>query len=143
VRVLVVGTYDLFHTGNFLRQAKKAFPSVHLIAGVVGDSDVRKYKGTPVCTEAERYEMLRQCEVCRGVPWFMCDCTVCGQGLPKRGTTVEERNSHWEEAMAFVREMKVPPMILPMIDPNSYKFIDPLRGAPVEPSVLHRAASDV
>lgn len=52
-----------FHYGHALalRQAKLAFPNVHLLVGVCSSELVRKHKAIPVMTSAERYESVRNC----------------------------------------------------------------------------------
>ncbi|CAJ0567919.1 unnamed protein product, partial [Mesorhabditis spiculigera] len=65
IRILVEGTYDLFHIGHIevLRQAKQAFPNVCLVVGVNTDVDVIKYKGgRPVMSYAERLRAVLECK---------------------------------------------------------------------------------
>lgn len=52
-----------FHYGHALalRQAKLAFPNVHLLVGVCSSELVRKHKAIPVMSSAERYESVRNC----------------------------------------------------------------------------------
>lgn len=51
-----LGVYDIFHFGHALqlRQAKLAFPSVYLLAGVNSDEQVREHKAPTVMSHAER-----------------------------------------------------------------------------------------
>lgn len=60
-----------------LRQAKLAFPFVHLIVGVFSDSQLVQYGYPPTWPEVERVEMVRHCrwvdEVITDVPWEVSD----------------------------------------------------------------------
>ncbi|KAJ7712503.1 hypothetical protein B0H16DRAFT_1900000 [Mycena metata] len=77
IRVYADGVYDLFHFGHalLLRQAKLAFTSVHLIAGVHSDEQVREHKARGVMTHSERLEATRHCrwvdEVVADAPWVI------------------------------------------------------------------------
>ena len=67
--------FDIFHIGHsrILKQAKEAFPNVHLIAGVHSDAVVHRFKGPTVFTEEERVVSVDSCkwvdEVLRDAPW--------------------------------------------------------------------------
>ncbi|KAF9071366.1 hypothetical protein BDP27DRAFT_1401517 [Rhodocollybia butyracea] len=74
-RIYVDGAYDGFNAGHALqlRQAKLAFPSVHLVCGVFSDDLCETY-GTPTTVpHLERCEVLRHCrwvdEVLPDAPW--------------------------------------------------------------------------
>ncbi|KAJ7015942.1 hypothetical protein C8F04DRAFT_1408411 [Mycena alexandri] len=77
IRVYADGVYDLFHFGHALqlRQAKLAFTSVYLIAGVHSDEQVREHKAGGVMTHSERLEATRHCrwvdEVVADAPWVI------------------------------------------------------------------------
>ena len=66
----------MFHVGHIgvLKQAKRMFPFVHLIAGVAGDPETIKYKGKLVMTEFERCSAVGSCrfvdEVHTPTPWI-------------------------------------------------------------------------
>ena len=65
VRIYTDGVYDLFHPGHIeqLRQAKEAFPKVHLIVGVCSDTDTLEVKKClPIMNEIERVNMVKQCK---------------------------------------------------------------------------------
>ena len=65
VRIYTDGVYDLFHPGHIeqLRQAKEAFPRVHLIVGVCSDADTLEVKKClPIMNEIERANMVKQCK---------------------------------------------------------------------------------
>lgn len=77
IRIYTDGVYDLFHPGHTeqLRQAKQAFPSVHLIVGVCSDADTLEFKKClPIMNENERVNMIKQCkyvdEVYESPPFF-------------------------------------------------------------------------
>lgn len=59
VRVWADGCFDMVHFGhaNALRQAKQM--GDELVVGVHSDEEIKKNKGPPVFTEAERYRMVK------------------------------------------------------------------------------------
>ena len=56
-----------------VRQAKLAFPFVHLIVGIFSDDLLHKHNCIPAWPEVERVELVRHCrwvdEVLKDVPW--------------------------------------------------------------------------
>lgn len=58
-----------------LRQAKLAFPDVHLLVGVNSDEQVSQHKARTVMNHAERLEAVRHCrwvdEVVEDAPWVI------------------------------------------------------------------------
>lgn len=58
-----------------LRQAKLAFPDVHLLVGVCSDEQVHQHKARTVMNHAERLEAVRHCrwvdEVVEDAPWVI------------------------------------------------------------------------
>jgi len=77
VRIYADGVYDIFHFGHALqlRQAKLAFPAVHLLVGVCSDESVQEHKARTVMNHAERCEAVRHCrwvdEVVESAPWVI------------------------------------------------------------------------
>lgn len=77
VRIYMDGIWDLFHYGHAraLEQAKKVFPSVHLLVGVCNDELTHAKKGKTVMNHRERADSLRHCkwvdEVVENAPWVI------------------------------------------------------------------------
>ncbi|KZP09615.1 cholinephosphate cytidylyltransferase [Athelia psychrophila] len=77
VRIYADGVYDLFHFGHALqlRQAKLAFPEVHVLVGVCSDELVESHKANSIMTHAERCETARHCrwvdEIVAEAPWVI------------------------------------------------------------------------
>ncbi|KAJ2934885.1 hypothetical protein H1R20_g2297, partial [Candolleomyces eurysporus] len=75
VRIYVDGAFDVFNVGRALqlRQAKLAFPFVHLIVGVFPDELLNQHGCSVTWPEMERVEMVRHCrwvdEVITDIPW--------------------------------------------------------------------------
>ncbi|KAF9531786.1 hypothetical protein CPB83DRAFT_808913 [Crepidotus variabilis] len=75
VKVYVDGTFDTFGVGQALqlRQAKLAFPYVHLIVGVFSDDTLHQNNCASTYPEVERAELVRHCrwvdEVIKDAPW--------------------------------------------------------------------------
>ncbi|KAK0188757.1 hypothetical protein F5146DRAFT_1104235 [Armillaria mellea] len=63
VRVYVDGVFDIFGVGHALqlRQAKLAFPSVHLVVGVFSDELCSSYGSPAIFPHVERCEVVRHC----------------------------------------------------------------------------------
>ena len=63
VYVDVVG--DLFHIGhiNMFKKARSLFKEPYLIVGVHADKDVASYKRSPIISESDRYEIIRNCKL--------------------------------------------------------------------------------
>ncbi|KAI0792086.1 hypothetical protein C8Q75DRAFT_618955 [Abortiporus biennis] len=77
VRVYVDGIFDPFHAGHALqlRQAKLAFPLVHLMVGVHSDVACDQHGSPTTRTYLERCEVVRHCrwvdEVIPDAPWII------------------------------------------------------------------------
>lgn len=77
VRIYADGVYDLFHYAHALqlRQAKLAFPCVHLIVGVCSSAACKAHKNEPVMSSAERYAAVANSrwvdEVLEDAPWVV------------------------------------------------------------------------
>lgn len=75
VRVYVDGVFDIFGVGHALqlRQAKLAFPAVHLVVGVFSDELCSSYGSPAIFPHVERCEVVRHCrwvdEVIGDAPW--------------------------------------------------------------------------
>ncbi|KDR80538.1 hypothetical protein GALMADRAFT_240841 [Galerina marginata CBS 339.88] len=75
VRVYVDGIFDAFGVGHALqlRQAKLAFPYVHLIVGVFSDDTLQQSDHVSSRPGVERAELVRHCrwtdEVLQDAPW--------------------------------------------------------------------------
>ncbi|KAF8316335.1 Nucleotidylyl transferase [Clavulina sp. PMI_390] len=87
VRIYADGVYDMFHFGHSLqlRQAKLAFPSVHLLVGVCSDSLCITHKARTVLSHYERLESVRHCrwvdEVVPEAPWVIDEEFVERHGI--------------------------------------------------------------
>jgi len=81
VRVYVDGTFDMFDAAHALqlRQAKHAFPSVHLSVGIFSDELCQTYQSQnlPKVPHTERCEVVRHCrwvdEIIPDAPWAVDD----------------------------------------------------------------------
>ncbi|CDW78916.1 ethanolamine-phosphate cytidylyltransferase-like [Stylonychia lemnae] len=62
VRIMLDGCFDMIHSGHYnaLRQAKQLGDV--LIAAVICDSEVEKFKGPPILNQNERAELIRACK---------------------------------------------------------------------------------
>lgn len=79
-RVYVDGVFDLFHRGHLesLRKAKNALndpENTYLIVGVVGDKDCESYKRTPIISEDDRVEIIKNIKFVDEVV-FPCPMTI-------------------------------------------------------------------
>ncbi|KAG6381593.1 hypothetical protein JVT61DRAFT_190 [Boletus reticuloceps] len=68
-----------------LRQAKLAFPSVHLMAGVFSDEDCQEHGTQPGFPHVERCELLRHCrwvdEIVPDVVWTLTDAFLIAKRI--------------------------------------------------------------
>jgi choline-phosphate cytidylyltransferase len=77
IRIYCDGVFDLFHFGHArsFEQAKKSFPNVYILVGVMSDIDTMKNKGLFVMNENERAESVSHCkwvdEVIKCPPWVL------------------------------------------------------------------------
>jgi choline-phosphate cytidylyltransferase len=116
VRLYADGVFDMYHYAHarLFKQCKEMFPYVYLVIGVSRDEDVRKYKGEPVLTCAERAESVRYCkfvdEVIEGCPWvtsleFMDERNLdfmCHDDLPYPADDMEDTYAHLKAAGRFL-----------------------------------------
>ncbi|KAG7444328.1 Nucleotidylyl transferase [Guyanagaster necrorhizus] len=101
VRVYVDGVFDIFGVGHALqlRQAKLAFPSVHLIVGVFSDELCSSYGSPAIFPHVERCEVVRHCrwvdEVIGDVPWRVDEQLLSRRRIDyvaiDEGTTVDPK----------------------------------------------------
>ncbi|KAH6915876.1 choline-phosphate cytidylyltransferase [Coprinopsis sp. MPI-PUGE-AT-0042] len=99
VRVYVDGPFDTFNVGHVLqlRQAKLAFPLVHLSVGVFSDQTLHDRGYPPTWSEVERVEMVRHCrwvdEVVTDAPWELTEAFMLQRRLDyvaiDEGTSVD------------------------------------------------------
>ncbi|KAG8220916.1 hypothetical protein J3R82DRAFT_2419 [Butyriboletus roseoflavus] len=79
VRVYLDGVFDVLTAGHMLqlRQAKLAFPSVHLMVGVFPDEYCQQHGTRPTFPHVERCELLRHCrwvdEIVPDAVWTLTD----------------------------------------------------------------------
>lgn len=77
IRLWMDGAFDMMHFGhmNAFRQARSL--GTYLIAGVCGGESITTYKGSPICSDKERCDVVRGCkwvdEVMEDVPYLVSD----------------------------------------------------------------------
>lgn len=103
VRVYVDGCFDMVHFGhaNAIRQAREL--GDYLVVGVHNDADITRFKGPPVYSEEERYELVKAIkwadEVYVNAPYFYtvdlldklkCDFVAHGDDVSVSAETGED-----------------------------------------------------
>ncbi|KDQ61706.1 hypothetical protein JAAARDRAFT_31167 [Jaapia argillacea MUCL 33604] len=99
VTVYVDGLFDGFSAGHALqfRQAKLAFPMVHLMVGVFADDLCQLYSSPTTLPQLERCEVVRHCrwvdEVVEDAPWVITEHFLQQRGIDvvalDEGTSVD------------------------------------------------------
>jgi cytidyltransferase-like protein len=122
-RVYVDGVFDLFHRGHIesLKKAKNALgdpDNTFLIVGVVSDKDCESYKRTPVISEDDRVEIIKNIK-CVDEVVFPCPMTMTLEFIEKNNIDIVV---HGFSNDADREKQKI--FFAPIIDSGKFKEID-------------------
>ncbi|PPQ75202.1 hypothetical protein CVT24_010118 [Panaeolus cyanescens] len=171
IRVYVDGIFDSFDVGHALqlRQAKLAFPSVHLIVGVFSDAILQAKHSPLVRPEVERVELLRHCrwvnEILISPPWELSltfleeqsiDFVAIDEGTSLDPTCDMRRVKGYDELLKHGRIIKTRrtrglasrsrtiTMNTPTLPNSALSFVSPSTDPAAEPCVVgHKAESNI
>ena len=122
-RIYVDGVFDLFHRGHLesLKKAKNALnipENTFLIVGVVSDKDCESYKRTPIISEEDRVEIIKNIKFVDEVI-FPCPMTMTLEFIEKNNIDLVvhgfSNNADREKQKSFFE---------PIINSGKFKEID-------------------
>jgi len=122
-RVYIDGVFDLFHRGHLesLRKAKHSFndpENTFLIVGIVSDKDCESYKRTPIISEDDRVEIIKNIKFVDEIV-FPCPMTMTLEFIEKNNIDLVvhgfSNDADREKQKKF---------FAPIIDSGKFKEID-------------------